>query len=1786
MCLKYDGNPLNFIRFYVTARRAPMGSSLLQSTFLSLILAITFLHGDGHGKGAAKRQLYFGSSDVLLPESNSDIPSPIVLPSGMVPVAGAIPPAWAIAPSPLIGPAPAIRPANAIKEKNRATPMEGGKTKRFQLPFFSDPSPSSWNGELTQENTFSPNQFPAGENAVGFNPNQMTSLQSVPIVPNEIYEDESQQRDQLHPSSLAFQFLQGMYNSHNSKSFENKVDYFEPNDGEQDAQPYLDSTYADTGPSRDDMKKIQPLLDHENDIANAILMDSWKQDNALTSSRQALSEGLTTSHQLAKVSWNNRVPVMKKPIQQPTINDDMNDGEDDVPMGYETNHTLTHAQELPLLNNEPEKRPQEDETKNGELFLNQTSPMDQVKVPQQFPDKTNLTTNGKDNASSFVEVIKVLSPLNTSLHRVNPPEKQHQKLATLSSNEKIISLKNDWKNGNVSRNSSSKEWFTNAKLSTSNSSLEKTRLSKKPLTAAEYLQSLYPQLSVFKAPLAKFVRGNASLRSLLASALSNGNFNKTTHLAQKVDIKDALRNMRNIKLGSDVADRLLMTSLQRAHSMLSGRSAIKQYHNTPRYIKSSKMLVSRLKKARKEAPGYRYLTESGAKLLPGHIFSPLGSPFGDTSEPSSTPPAETSTSTAANNPTANQQTSFPLIVPTQAGQIQVQTQRQADKEPSTSGAIAPTQSGMIPTVANASEQSKGLSSSTISDKKPTISSEAFITPTRPTKLAFTKPSHVPTQSGFIPDLPLAKNTTFPTQAPLVPTQIGFIPSGKQKGKILTGIPENNSERKDFKPVTSRQELVSHGARRSSRGKQETRRTHLRKTPRRKGKKKDVFPHFLPKSLKALPPAHSRERRQMFLPVPLIQSNENLPQLGQSLLPVQQMGQQVLPDLSQMQQLQAMQQFLPTQQLQGLLPQLLQSPQTIGSMSLLGQQDLRSQLPLQPALNQPVPQTQLTPQQSPGQGLTFGNPTGDLNQLTNTLGLTPYQNVLSQQPTLNTNQAQFSPINVNVPMEAPKKIPSFVTASQVYRDFEDVNSRSDLANDLAGGPVSRADVPRNRDFTPYDQFPDEPKYDKFAYETDKKMWGMDNDNYEDEGEGILRSPPRKRKKYHFDADVDDYDSSPNDLDVDQSLTNLRYGTGGRRRHNRPRPHYVRHWVNENDLTRVNGKEIIGHNELEGNEFGDDEGPHAAGESTENAIKEDNFETTPDYHHSSKHHRPSFDDDTTESDQSERRPSHDDEEENDQSDERTKSSQSDLRESDETERGSKSEDTETQTEDNPHGHWTVDDKNEKHEELRDGLEETTMEESPAPSIPLSKPAASLPNEDKLKEEIFKKLSRTAVMHLTFDQKTVKPGRKIVSDESGNKNDADLVNGAAISNRTMGSCGRVAVLRLGEVMYKAEHFSRKPTKAASIAMWVKSSRPGLVRWFDVGDHKKRSSRTKHINGKLVKIPKNQWIHLAGTFDSRDGIARVYVNGKLISERVGKKNQGLPDDFTTTGIGKKFGDKFISFLDEVFMFDRVLAPAEVRMLYKKCEFNRMVLHFGFQNVNTTTHQLMDQSGLDNNATLEAGAHILNSGCDKCGACLDASSEKMPGVFLDGKKFHHKPKSAISISSWISLNQTKGRHSIFQAVSDKNDEWHDIYNLDVVNGKLHWRHKGENNDVIFDVITQDVVIPEGLWSHVTATYNSESGNAKLYVNGILKASLSNIRKPKLNVAWGRVLIAGHLPDARNFAGLLDEFFIYNWELDPSEVRFVLKYCADKPKLVSFTVRVPLFKRQRVQQAPHALKYL
>lgn len=294
----------------------------------------------------------------------------------------------------------------------------------------------------------------------------------------------------------------------------------------------------------------------------------------LSTSRQAVSEGLTTSYQLAKVHWKNKPSHVDKPVQQTSINNIMNDGD-------KGNQSLTHGLSP---NNDHANRPQEDK-------LQETQP--------SSPDATNLTTNEKDQSTSSAgEVIKVLSPINTSLDLENLPKKQGKNFPSLSSNTNATLAGNDLKNKSIHAKSSSIEWFTDATFSKSNVSSEKNNLlssqTKKPYNAAEYLQTLYPQLSVFKATLGKDAQRNGSLQSLMSSTQLHDNDNRTTSTPLKEDIKDALRNMRNAKFDQDKyttgsqneAKKGRMDSLQRANSMLGERSAIKQYNNAPRFILS------------------------------------------------------------------------------------------------------------------------------------------------------------------------------------------------------------------------------------------------------------------------------------------------------------------------------------------------------------------------------------------------------------------------------------------------------------------------------------------------------------------------------------------------------------------------------------------------------------------------------------------------------------------------------------------------------------------------------------------------------------------------------------------------------------------------------------------------------------------------------------------------------------------------------------------------------------------------------------------------------------------------------------------------------------------------------------------------------------------------------------------------------------------------------------------------------------------------------------------------
>lgn len=478
-------------------------------------------------------------------------------------------------------------------------------------------------------------------------------------------------------------------------------------------------------------------------------------------------------------------------------------------------------------------------------------------------------------------------------------------------------VKNDSSKKNVSDSDSRNEWFTNTSLIVKNNTISpKHRSTVKPYTAADYLQTLYPQLSVFKAPIEVDEKNLSSTKDSLkpspyplhSSSLlpRNGTLNKNTYspsvnLATQDDKPES--NKVSAEVQRKVQEALLM-SLLKSPSKLGERSAVKQSLSMPSFISSaSSLLTTRSKKTGKNVPGHRYLTEAGAKLLPAHVFSPLGSEFKDQLNPSPVPNT-TSATPLQTKGSSQTKVKAPDIEPTQMGLIHSQTQSNDGKESSTVPAINPTQSGMIPAVS-------------------------------PTK---TPPG--PTQSGFILTPPEQPKAFLPTAKP-IPLQLRFISTNTDRQGTNMWLKANNGnedwERNKKTTPTIKHRLSSHEAQISYKDQQEPKMSRFHENARLEDENHKSKPRaFISRVAADSFLAHPRQRRQLFPLVPLIQANDNSQQLSQSLLslPGQLPGQQLLPNLPQLQQ--PVQQFLPTQPLQPLLPQFVPAPQAFDPLQLIGQ----------------------------------------------------------------------------------------------------------------------------------------------------------------------------------------------------------------------------------------------------------------------------------------------------------------------------------------------------------------------------------------------------------------------------------------------------------------------------------------------------------------------------------------------------------------------------------------------------------------------------------------------------------------------------------------------------------------------------------------------------------------------------------------------------------------------------------------------------------------------------------
>ena len=104
---------------------------------------------------------------------------------------------------------------------------------------------------------------------------------------------------------------------------------------------------------------------------------------------------------------------------------------------------------------------------------------------------------------------------------------------------------------------------------------------------------------------------------------------------------------------------------------------------------------------------------------------------------------------------------------------------------------------------------------------------------------------------------------------------------------------------------------------------------------------------------------------------------------------------------------------------------------------------------------------------------------------------------------------------------------------------------------------------------------------------------------------------------------------------------------------------------------------------------------------------------------------------------------------------------------------------------------------------------------------------------------------------------------------------------------------------------------------------------------------------------------------------------------------------------------------IDEFYLFERPLKQNEITLLAQTCNYERAVVHYGFDLFTGTT--VYDQSGLANN-----GLAINGTTTSLNGTCGKAVNMTLGQIRLPGDAFREKPQKAITISVWVKLQTNR----------------------------------------------------------------------------------------------------------------------------------------------------------------------
>ena len=175
--------------------------------------------------------------------------------------------------------------------------------------------------------------------------------------------------------------------------------------------------------------------------------------------------------------------------------------------------------------------------------------------------------------------------------------------------------------------------------------------------------------------------------------------------------------------------------------------------------------------------------------------------------------------------------------------------------------------------------------------------------------------------------------------------------------------------------------------------------------------------------------------------------------------------------------------------------------------------------------------------------------------------------------------------------------------------------------------------------------------------------------------------------------------------------------------------------------------------------------------------------------------------------------------------------------------------------------------------------------------------------------------------------------------------------------------------------------------------------------------------------------------------------------------------------------------------------------------------------------------------------------------------------ILLDGTSFSPKPHKGVTIALWVKLEEVSGKHTLFSTQAVQGDPMEEQYMLQIVDGRVRWMHKNEQSTQIFNIQTSPIIL-KSTWYHIAVTYDSESGEAKVYVDGIVQTI--GIGHGDLSLDWGRRAGFGIHIDGKGLHGFIDDAYIYTKALSRDDITsYVRKFKLNLKTPPPVTVKMP-----------------